>query len=124
MDRSPIAEWSFALVVVATSCGFVPRANAWGSEGHRIAAETAEQFREPATARQVRDLLALQNATTLAQVSTWAEDIRGQRRDTVAQYVLICQSLLSTTCMRYFGNRTSRPCSLRTLPVGLWPGLA
>jgi aquaporin Z len=39
---------------------------AWGSEGHRIVAEIAEQYLEPATAQQVHHLLAIDNATTLA----------------------------------------------------------
>jgi nuclease S1 len=55
---------------------------AWGREGHRIVAEIAEQYLEPATARQIRELLRLDNATTLAEVSTWADDIRAQRRNT------------------------------------------
>ena len=55
---------------------------AWGYEGHRIAADIAEQYLEPATVRQVRELLALDNATTLAEVSTWADDIRRQRPET------------------------------------------
>jgi S1/P1 Nuclease len=55
---------------------------AWGSEGHHIAAEIAEQFLEPSTARQVRDLLAIDNETTLAQASTWADEIRPQRPQT------------------------------------------
>jgi hypothetical protein len=55
---------------------------AWGSEGHRVVAEIAEQYLEPATARQIRELLAIENATTLAQVSTWADEIRPQRRET------------------------------------------
>jgi hypothetical protein len=42
----------------------------------------AEQYLESATARQVPDLLAIENATTLAQVSTWADEIRPQRHDT------------------------------------------
>src|ERR1700731_4481412 len=62
--------------------GLPARALAWGSEGHRIVAEIAEQYLEPATARQVRELLAIENATTLAQVSTWADEIRPQRRET------------------------------------------
>jgi hypothetical protein len=52
---------------------------AWGGEGHRIVAEIAEQYLDPETARQVRELLALDNATTLAEVSTWADEIRGRR---------------------------------------------
>jgi len=55
---------------------------AWGDEGHRIAAEIAERHLNPATVRQVRELLAIENATTLAEVSTWADEIRGQRRET------------------------------------------
>src|ERR1700731_3171785 len=66
--------------------GLPARALAWGSEGHRIAAEIAEQYLEPAAARQVRELLAIENATTLAQVSTWADEIRPQRRDTARRH--------------------------------------
>jgi hypothetical protein len=68
-----------ALLVVIDLTG---PALAWGSEGHRIVAEIAEQYLEPATARRVRELLAIENATTLAQVSTWADEIRPQRRET------------------------------------------
>jgi hypothetical protein len=68
-----------ALAIVLLLTG---RAFAWGDEGHRLAAEIAEQYLEPETARQVRELLALENATTLAEVSTWADEIRGQRRET------------------------------------------
>jgi hypothetical protein len=55
---------------------------AWGYEGHHIAAEIAERFLEPSTAHQVRDLLAIDNETTLAQASTWADEIRPQRPET------------------------------------------
>src|SRR5215467_3379142 len=55
---------------------------AWGYEGHRIIAEIAEQFLEPQTAHQVRELLAIENVTTLAEVSTWADEIRPQHRET------------------------------------------
>jgi hypothetical protein len=58
------------------------QALAWGDEGHRIVAEIAEQYLKAGTAHQVRELLALENATTLAAVSTWADEIRGQRRET------------------------------------------
>jgi hypothetical protein len=68
-----------ALAIVV---GLTGHALAWGTEGHRIVAEIAEQYLEPGAARQVRGLLALENATTLADVSTWADEIRGQRRDT------------------------------------------
>ena len=55
---------------------------AWGIEGHHIAADIAEQYLEPETARQVHDLMELENATTLADASTWADDIRRQRSET------------------------------------------
>jgi hypothetical protein len=57
-------------------------AHAWGYEGHRIIAEIAEQFLEPETAHHVRDLLAIENLTTLAEVSTWADEIRSQHPET------------------------------------------
>jgi hypothetical protein len=72
-------QLALALLLVL---GLTGPALAWGSEGHRIVAEIAEQYLEPATARQVRELLAIENATTLAQVSTWADEIRPQRRET------------------------------------------
>ena len=53
---------------------------AWGYTGHRIIAEIAEQFLEPETAHQIRDLLAIENVTTLAKVSTWADQIWMQRQ--------------------------------------------
>jgi hypothetical protein len=59
-------------------------AHAWGSEGHHIAAEIAEQFLEPSTAHEVRELLAIDNETTLAQASTWADEIRPQRPETAS----------------------------------------
>lgn len=69
-----------ALVLLGSSV----RALAWGSDGHRIVAEIAEQYLAPVTARQVRQLLAMENATTLAEVSTWADDIRRERRETAS----------------------------------------
>jgi hypothetical protein len=55
---------------------------AWGYEGHWIIAEIAKQFLEPQTAHQVRELLAIENVTTLADVSTWADEIRLQHPET------------------------------------------
>jgi len=66
------------LIVLAS----ISNAHAWGTAGHRVVAELAEQFLEIPTARQVRDLLALENVTTLANVSMWADQIRLQRPET------------------------------------------
>ncbi len=74
-----IGAAAFALAVLLAPTG---RALAWGSEGHRIVADIAEQYLDPETARQVRELLAIENATTLAEVSTWADEIRRQRPET------------------------------------------
>jgi S1/P1 Nuclease len=63
--------------------GYSPvEAFAWGYSGHRIIAEIAEQFLEPQTVRQVHVLFAFDNVTTLAEVSTWADQIRVQRPET------------------------------------------
>jgi hypothetical protein len=58
------------------------RVFAWGTEGHRIVAEIAERYLEPETAKQVRDLLAIENETSLADVANWADQIRRQRPET------------------------------------------
>jgi hypothetical protein len=71
--RMQIANGLAAFVVLVASN---VSALAWGYEGHRIIAEIAEQFLEPETAHRVRDLLAIENRTTLAEVSTWADEIR------------------------------------------------
>ena len=79
--RMQIANRSRASALVAAVVVLVASnvsALAWGYEGHRIIAEIAEQFLEPETAHRVRDLLAIENRTTLAEVSTWADEIRPQ----------------------------------------------
>jgi S1/P1 Nuclease len=55
---------------------------AWGYTGHQVIAEIAEQFLEPETAHRVRYLLAIENVTTLAEVSKWADQIRLQHPET------------------------------------------
>jgi hypothetical protein len=72
-----------ALALLSVALAAAPRGpHAWGAEGHRIVAEIAEQFLEPETARQVCRLLATDGLTTLAEVSTWADQILPQRRET------------------------------------------
>ncbi len=58
------------------------KALAWGYTAHWVIAEIAEQFLEPETVHKIRDLLAIENVTTLAEVSTWADQIRVQRPET------------------------------------------
>jgi hypothetical protein len=71
------------LAIILIVASFVPvRAFAWGTEGHRIIAEIAELHLEPEAARQIRDLLAIENETALADVANWADQIRRQRPQT------------------------------------------
>jgi hypothetical protein len=73
------------LAIVLIVATLVPaQAFAWGSEGHRIIAEIAEQHLQPETARQIRDLLAIENETSLAHVANWADQIRPQRPETAS----------------------------------------
>src|SRR5271169_2286580 len=66
------------------------KAFAWGYEGHRIIAEVAEQFLEPTSVQQVRDLLAIENVTTLADVSTWADEVWQQHPETAPWHYCKC----------------------------------
>lgn len=79
LSRCPM-NWLLAAIVLGALAP--SHAQAWGSEGHRVVAEIAEQYLEPATRDQVRALLAIENATSLAAVSTWADQVRPQRRVT------------------------------------------
>ena len=68
-----------AVLLILGSC---QNALAWGIEAHRVVAEIAEQYLEVTTAKQVRELLSLENVTTLADISFWADQIRMQRGET------------------------------------------
>jgi hypothetical protein len=80
MSRRTLAKTCAA--VLLTVLASISNGHAWGTAGHRVVAELAEQFLEISSARQVRDLLALENVTTLAHVSVWADQIRLQRPET------------------------------------------
>ncbi|HXS73111.1 MAG TPA: S1/P1 nuclease [Rhodanobacteraceae bacterium] len=53
-----------------------PPAFAWGVLGHRIVAQLAQRQLTPAASIQVDELLALQGTRKLADVATWADDLR------------------------------------------------
>jgi hypothetical protein len=81
--RSNSWHWHFGRMVVALiACVLSGHARAESVDTHRIVAEIAEQFLEPRTLVQVRALLALDSETSLAAVSTWADEIGEQRRAT------------------------------------------
>lgn len=60
-------------------------AAAWGPLGHRIVAQLAEQQLSPTARAEVGRLLAPEHARTLADVATWADEIR----DDPAQQALV-----------------------------------
>lgn len=53
-------------------------ARAWGKDGHRVVADLAEARLDPAARAEVARLLALEPATTLADVANWADEQREQ----------------------------------------------
>lgn len=57
----------------------VPQSLAWGPEGHRIVADLAEARLTPAARSQIRQLLGNDD---LADISTWADDVRHDRPET------------------------------------------
>jgi hypothetical protein len=52
---------------------------AWGPEGHRVIADVAANRLTTAARRQIRDLLGNDD---LASISTWADEIKNERRET------------------------------------------
>ncbi len=71
---------ALALALLLVAAG--DAAWAWGREGNRIVADIAERYLAPEAARQVQELLALENKASLVEVADWAEEIRRERRET------------------------------------------
>jgi hypothetical protein len=79
-----LCRWAIAASVLACMLAQANDAVAWGYEGHYVIAEIADKYLGPSASRQVHALLAIDNASTLAEVSTWADEIRSQRPDTAS----------------------------------------
>jgi nuclease S1 len=62
-----------ALVALLVAAAAPPSAQAWGPSGHRVVGEIAQHHLSRRAARAVRALLG---PDSLAEVSTWADDIR------------------------------------------------
>ena len=78
MTRSPRATFLAIAMAAASIVPMATKAGAWGPDGHRIVAEVAQRrMSEPARAEALR-LLATTGATSLADVSNWADAIRDQ----------------------------------------------
>lgn len=69
-----------ALVVAASALLAAGTARAWGRIGHRCSARLAETLLTPATKAAIRDLL--DPGESLADASTWPDEIRRQRPET------------------------------------------
>jgi hypothetical protein len=69
----------FALL---TAAGMAAPAAAWGPEGHAIVADIAEAHLTATTKSQIAQLLALDSHSHLDEVSSWPDEIRGQRPNT------------------------------------------
>jgi hypothetical protein len=65
-----------ALFLLAALFTQIKPAQAWGADGHRLIASVAEQGLNPAARTEVARLLALEPGSTLASVSTWADEHR------------------------------------------------
>ncbi|MDT8992642.1 S1/P1 nuclease [Curvibacter sp. APW13] len=64
--------------LLAAALALIPsvHAHAWGVEGHQIIAAIAQSQLQPAAAKEVQRLLALEPGATLVSISTWADEHR------------------------------------------------
>lgn len=62
---------------------------AWGSTGHRTIAYIAQDMLSAQAKKQVNELLVLEGAESLADISVWADKIRKERRDLPSHTVQI-----------------------------------
>ncbi|BBK37670.1 endonuclease [Allostella sp. ATCC 35155] len=72
------------MLAVTAMLGWTGPAAAWGEDGHRVIAGVAERLLTPRAAGEVARLLRDEpgGGATLVTVSTWADEIRRERRET------------------------------------------
>jgi hypothetical protein len=68
-----------ALILLAF-LGATPPAVAWGRLGHRVISQIAEKQLTPAARAAIAELL--EPGESLADASTWADEVRGRMRET------------------------------------------
>ena len=66
-------------VLLAVCLLAAPVALAWGPSGHRIVADLAQRQLSPAARAEVARLLAPEHDRTLADIATWADELRGDK---------------------------------------------
>jgi nuclease S1 len=69
----PLRRMAAALFATFT---VVPIAQAWGPLGHSVIADLAQRHLSPAAEREVQHLLALDHTHSLADIASWADEIR------------------------------------------------
>src|SRR4051794_10867017 len=74
MLKKSCALFAAALLMIGTT-----RVFGWGREGHAIVAKIADFRLTPAAREGVAELLG---DTTMAEVASWPDEIRSQRRET------------------------------------------
>lgn len=71
-----------AVLTFIAALAIPSHALAWGAEGHQIVAHIAARELTPATRRAVEALLGGDAESAMVDASTWADEIRNQRRAT------------------------------------------
>ncbi|MGY1408542.1 S1/P1 nuclease [Luteimonas sp. A611] len=74
--RLPSASLLLFCLLACTSV-----AHAWNGAGHRLVANLAEPHLSPQTRAEVQRLLALEGASSMADVASWADELRGTSGD-------------------------------------------
>ncbi|MBV8156427.1 MAG: S1/P1 nuclease, partial [Dyella sp.] len=70
-------------IVAALIClALAPGAHAWGQLGHSVVADLAQRHLSPAAEAEVERLLAPENTKSLADIASWPDEIRNQRKET------------------------------------------
>jgi hypothetical protein len=75
---------AFAILSIHASCVL-----AWGVEGHKTVAFIAEAKLDSVAKADIRQLLALENANSLADVASWADQIKGTEPGLISHAVRI-----------------------------------
>ncbi len=72
---------ALAATALAAALVLPPPAHAWGAMGHRLVADLAWDAMTPRARASARDLLALEGDARLADVASWADELRASDPD-------------------------------------------
>lgn len=100
---------------------------AWGADGHRLVAQQAESRLNPQALAAVTQLLALEPGSTLASISTWADEQRNPltaawhylnfQRDADCRYARERQCIEDNCVVGALQNQTARLANPATPPA-------